>query len=572
MSAFLPTSKKEIDALGWDYIDIILFSGDAYIDHPSFGIAVIGRILEREGYRVAIVPQPNWRDDLRDFKKLGRPRLFFGVSAGAMDSMVNHYTANKRLRSDDAYTPDGKSSFRPDYAVSVYSNILKGIYPDVPVVIGGIEASLRRLTHYDYWQDKLLPSVLVNSKADYLVYGMGERPIVELARAIDEGASEYHIHKIPQIGYLAPKGKTDKTDTIFLHSYEECIDSKRAFVENFNIIEREANKMYPLRLVESYANNDVVINPPFPPATEDEMDSFFDLPFTKLPHPRYKGKRIPAYDMIKFSINSHHGCFGGCSFCTIAAHQGRFIQNRSCNNIVKEVNKLVKHPEFKGVISDVGAPTANMYKIAGKDRSLCEKCIRKSCLYPKMCPNLNHSHADLLKLYNEINGVKGVRKFFIGSGIRYDLFLNEEGFLDDTSYPYFKELVTKHTSGRLKVAPEHTEERVLKYMSKPSFKLFGRLRKEFDKLIKREGLKYQIIPYFISSHPGCKMEDMMKLSKNPDLKGICLDQVQDFTPTPMTASSAMFYSGMDLKSFKPIFVEKKQEEKKRQKSYFFSRR
>ncbi len=556
-----------MDALGWDYIDVILFSGDAYVDHPSFGIAVIGRILEREGYRVAIVPQPNWRDDLRDFKKLGRPRLFFGVSAGAMDSMVNHYTANKRLRSDDAYTPDGKASHRPDYAVKTYSCILKDLYPDVPVVIGGIEASLRRVTHYDYWQDKLLPSILVDSKADYLVYGMGERTIVEIARGYDQGWSDYHFRQIPQIGYIAKKGSTRGDNVIVLNSYEETLESKEAFVDNFNIIEREANKLHPAKLVEPAGDSEVVINPPFPPATTEEMDSFFDLPFTKLPHPRYKGKRIPAYDMIKFSVNIHHGCFGGCSFCTIAAHQGKFIQKRSCNSIVTEVNKLVLHPDFKGVISDVGAPTANMYGMGGKDQNLCAKCIRKSCLFPNRCPNLSHSHQELLSLYKEIEKVKGVRKFFIGSGIRYDLFLDEKGFLDNTSSPYLKELILKHTSGRLKVAPEHTEDNVLKQMSKPSFKLFVRLKREFDKIVRSNGLKYQLVPYFISSHPGCRMSDMIALSHNPDLKGVYMEQVQDFTPTPMTASSAMFYSGLDLKSKKPIFVERRQEEKKRQKSF-----
>jgi uncharacterized radical SAM protein YgiQ len=567
-SAFLPTSKKEVEALGWDYIDVILFTGDAYVDHPSFGTAVIGRILEREGYRVAIVPQPNWRDDLRDFKKLGQPRLFFGVNSGAMDSMVNHYTANKRLRSDDAYTPDGKASFRPDYAVNIYSNILKQLYPDVPLVIGGIEASLRRLTHYDYWKDKLLPSILVTSGADYLIYGMGERPICALAKAIENGASIEDICQIPQIGYLTG-GSDDNLlaeESVFLHSYEQCVESKRSFVENFNAIELEANKMHARRIVEPYENKSVVINPPYPPATEKEMDSFFDLPYTKLPHPRYRGKRIPAYDMIKFSINIHHGCFGGCSFCTIAAHQGRFIQSRSCNSIVTEINKLVSHPEFKGIISDVGAPTANMYSMGGVNEKLCEKCSRKSCLFPGMCPNLNHSHKKLLDLYSKIAEVKGVKKFFIGSGIRYDLFLNEDGFLDESSYPYLRELVVEHTSGRLKVAPEHTEDNVLRYMSKPSFSLFVSLRREFEKIISRGGLRYQLVPYFISSHPGCTMADMSALSRNPHLKGLYMEQVQDFTPTPMTASSVMYYSGLDLHTLKPIYVERNQQRKKEQKT------
>lgn len=567
---FLPTSKKEVEALGWDYIDVIIFTGDAYVDHPSFGTAVIARILEREGYRVAVVPQPNWRDDLRDFKKLGAPRLFFGVNAGAMDSMVNHYTANKRLRSDDAYTPEGKASYRPDYAVTVYSNILKKLYPDVPVVIGGIEASLRRLTHYDYWQDKLLPSALVSSGADYLIYGMGERPIAALAAAFAQGKGSGEIKKIPQLAYLE-NGEYCTEGAVLLHSYEKCLESKRAFVENFNAIELEANTLHAKTIIEPYGNGAVVVNPPYPPATEEEMDSFFDLPFTKLPHPRYKGKRIPAYDMIKFSINIHHGCFGGCSFCTIAAHQGKFIQTRSVNNIVTEINKLVLHPDFKGIISDVGAPTANMYSMGGRDKKLCENCHRKSCLFPKMCPNLDHSHQRLLDLYHEIEKVKGVKHFYIGSGIRYDLFLGEEGFLDDTSYPYLKELILKHTSGRLKVAPEHTEDGVLKYMSKPSFRLFVSLRREFEKITARGGVRYQLVPYFISSHPGCRMADMEALSHNPNIRGLYMEQVQDFTPTPMTASSAMFYSQMDLKSFKPIFVEKNQDNKRRQKSFMLKK-
>lgn len=573
MQDFIPTSKKEIDHLGWDYIDVIIFSGDAFVDHPSFGTAVIARILTADGYRVAVVPQPNWRDDLRDFKKLGIPRLFFGVNSGAMDSMVNHYTANKRLRSDDAYTPEGKSGYRPDYATTVYSNILKDLYPDVPVVIGGIEASLRRLTHYDYWQDKLLPSVLISSKADYLVYGMGERPILELANAFDNNRSKYDIIKIPQLAYVLPKADyTKKKDGyIILASFEDCLKSKKVFVENFNAIELEANKMHPKHIIESYEDLDIHINPPFPPSTEKEMDYSFGLPYSKKPHPRYKNKHIPAYEMIKHSINIHRGCFGGCSFCTIAAHQGRFIQSRSHNSIVAEINELVKSDGFKGVVTDVGAPTANMYGMSGKDITLCEKCLRKSCLYPKLCPNLDNSHKKLLKLYSQIENIKGVNKFYIGSGIRYDLFLDEKGVFDETSYKYLKDLILKHTSGRLKVAPEHTEDAVLDLMAKPKFSLFVSLRREFEKIIRDNNLKYQLVPYFISSHPGCTMNDMKALSTNRDLKGLYMEQVQDFTPTPMTASSAMFYSGISLKTMKPIYMEKAQEGKRRQKSFFFKK-
>ncbi|MFA7115922.1 MAG: YgiQ family radical SAM protein [Bacteroidales bacterium] len=570
-SYMFPTSLKEVQALGWEYIDVIFFSGDAFIDHPSFGAAVISRVLQKEGYRVAVVPQPNWRDDLRDFKKLGIPRLFFAVTAGAMDSMVNHYTANKRIRSDDAYTPDGKAGMRPDYCVTVYSKILKKLFPSSLVVIGGIEASLRRLTHYDYWSDSVMPSILSSSGADYLIYGMGERTIVALAGAIEISSSEFEIQQLPGLAYV--KNNTNISDKYhkvhLLHSFEKCCSDKVAFVKNFNKMELEANKMHPDILVEAYANTFVVINPPYNPATTEEMDSFFDLPYTKLPHPRYKNKRIPAFDMIKNSINIHRGCFGGCSFCTIAAHQGRFIQSRSQDSIIKEVQDLVKKPYFKGVISDIGAPTANMYALQGKDLSICAKCLRKSCLYPSLCPNLNHSHAKLLELYKKIDGIKGVKRSFIGSGIRYDLFLNDKGFFDDESRKYFEEVVVNHTSGRFKIAPEHTEDKVLKYMAKPSFSYFIKLRQYFDALMKKKGLKYMIVPYFISSHPACTLEDMKKLRSNPALKGIYLDQVQDFTPTPMTASSAMYYSGLDIKTFKPLFCETNQTRKREQKSLFF---
>ena len=567
---FIPTTKKEIDALGWDYVDVIIFTGDAYIDHPSFGTAVIARVLEDNGYRVAIVPQPNWRDDLRDFKKLGAPRLFFGVNSGAMDSMVNHYTAAKRLRSNDAYTPNGAPNMRPDYAVKVYSNILKELYPDTPVVIGGIEASLRRFTHYDYWQDKLLPSVLVESKADYLIYGMGERAIIDVARHIEEGAWE-DKNKLQQVAWISEEKPADTPDRIFLHPYEKCLKDKKAFVENFNAIELEANRMVGKQLVEQIGKRYVVVNSPYPLPSTEELDYIYDLPYTKLPHPKYKGKHIPAYEMIKFSINTHRGCFGGCSFCTIAAHQGKHIQSRSEESILAEIERLKELPGFAGNISDLGAPTANMYGMAGNDRSVCEKCFRKSCLFPKMCPNLNNSHRRLLKLYKSVGEIKGIKHAYIGSGIRYDLFLDAKGFLDSSSKPYFEELVTKHTSGRLKVAPEHTEDKVLALMNKPSFTLFERLKKEFDRVNKNNGLKFQLVPYFISSHPGCEQKDMEKLSQHPALKGVYTDQVQDFTPTPMTRSSAAYYAQMDPKGFKPVFVEKNMDKKRMQKSYFFKK-
>ena len=565
-----PTSRKEVEALGWDYIDVIFFTGDAFVDHPSFGTAAISRWLQKWGYRVAVVPQPNWRDDLRDFRKLGAPRLYFAVNAGAMDSMVNHYTAARRLRSDDAYTPDGKAGMRPDRAVTVYTRILKKLYPDIPVVIGGVEASLRRLTHYDYWEDRLMPSVLVDSGADFLSYGMGEKAILELTRGIEARRSPRELHSIPQLAFRMSGGHWPK-DSLVLASYEECLKDKKAFANNFHLIETHANMLHPDTIVEPVGDGFVQVNPPYPPATTQEMDSYWDLPYTKLPHPRYKGRRIPAYDMIKFSITTHRGCFGGCNFCTIAAHQGKFIQSRSEDSIVKEAVALLKLPGFAGNISDLGAPTANMYGMKGRDETLCARCRRKSCLYPAPCRNMDRSHTRLLGLYDRIAGIKGIRHAYIGSGIRYDLFLDENGFVDESSYPYFRELVLNHTSGRLKVAPEHTEDNVLRYMAKPSFRLFRRLKLEFDKLMAREGRKTGIVPYFISSHPGCTMRDMQKLAANPYLQGLYMDQVQDFTPTPMTTSSVMFYTGLDPRDLKPVFVERDPEKKKMQKSFFFRR-
>ena len=607
----IPTSVKEVQKLGWDWIDIIFFTGDAFVDHPSFGTACIARYLEKAGYRVAVVPQPNWRDDLRDFRKLGAPRLYFAVNAGAMDSMVNHYTAAKRLRHDDAYTPEGKFGQRPDRAVTVYSKILKQLWPDVPVVIGGVEASLRRLTHYDYWDNRLMPSVLVDSGADWLCYGMGERPMLELTRAIEAGRNLRQIEQIPQlafyrtgrIGSVPPEdppktslrssfpqpsaagpshlrghgwprfseGLPVSTAPILLNSFEKCCADKRAFAENFQVIETNANMLHAATLIEPVGEGYVQVNPPYPPATTEEMDACWDLPFTKLPHPRYKGKRIPAYDMIKDSIITHRGCFGGCNFCTIAAHQGKFIQSRSERSILEEVRKLAAMPEFHGNISDLGAPTANMYGMHGKNFDLCAKCRRQSCLFPGPCPNLDRSHERVLALYRAVDAVKGVRHSYIGSGVRYDLFLDEKGFIDETGKPYLRELMLKHTSGRLKVAPEHTEDKVLNYMAKPSFRLFERLRREFDQINRENGTHTELVPYFISSHPGCSLEDMRRLAANPCLKGIWMEQVQDFMPTPMTTSSVMFWSGIDPRTMKPVWTEKDMLKKKEQKALFFKK-
>ena len=553
--------------MGWDSLDVILFTGDAYIDHPSFGAAVVGRLLEAEGLRVAIVPQPNWRDDLRDFTKLGAPRLFFGVTAGAMDSMVNHYTANLRLRSNDAYTAGGKAGFRPDRAVTVYTQILKKLYPHIPVVIGGIEASLRRLTHYDYWSNSLHPSILVESGADLMMYGMGERVVQEVAKAMRNGYNAKLLRKIRQVGFIADRDYVDRVeDKIELHSYEECKRDRKAFGENFITEEVQSNLLEPTAaLVERVGDRYVVINPPNTALTTEELDHSFDLPYERAPHPRYRGKGdIPAWEMIKHSVNIHRGCFGGCSFCTISAHQGKFINSRSEGSILREIEAITRMPDFRGYISDIGAPSANMYQMGGRDRSLCAKCRRPSCLHPKMCPNLNNDHRPLLALYEKIRAVKGVKKAFVGSGIRYDLF-------DKSNY--FETVVKHHTSGRLKVAPEHTEDRVLKLMRKPTFELFEKLNIDFRSVCRREGLNYQLIPYFISSHPGCTEQDMRALSQKVlGRLNFNLEQVQDLTPTPMTLSSVMFYTGENPYTGERLYVARNQEDKKRQKSYFFRKK
>lgn len=565
LTDWLPTSIKEVRARNWSELDVIIFSGDAYVDHPSFGAAVIGRLLEAEGLRVAIVPQPNWKDDLRDFRKLGRPRLFFGVTGGAMDSMVNHYTANKRLRSDDAYTPGGKAGFRPDYAVTVYTRILKQLYPDTPVIIGGIEASLRRLTHYDYWSDTLKPSILIESGADLLAYGMGDKVLPEIARTMRGGYNLNLLRKVPQVAYVAPANKIGSLpeSTIMLHSFEQCQQSKKAFGENFVHIETESNRMQAATLVEPIGDQYVVVNPPYPSISEKELDHSFDLPYTRLPHPRYNGKGdIPAYEMIKFSVNLHRGCFGGCSFCTISAHQGKFISSRSETSILNEIRQITAMPGFKGYLSDLGGPSANMYRMGGRNKALCAKCIRPSCIFPAPCRNLDNNHRPLIDLYRKATAIKGIKKAFIGSGIRYDLF-------EQDGDAYLREVIRNHVSGRLKVAPEHTEEHVLKLMRKPSFELFRSLNERFNRICQQEGLNYQLIPYFISSHPGCTEADMRHLAVETRRLHFRLEQVQDLTPTPLTLSSVMFYTGFNPYTGEKVYVARNQEDKRRQKSYFF---
>lgn len=567
LTDWLPTTKKEVELRGWDELDVIIFSGDAYVDHPSFGAAVIGRILEAEGLRVAIVPQPNWRDDLRDFKKLGRPRLFFGVSAGCMDSMVNKYTANKRLRSDDAYTPDARPDMRPEYPSIVYTQILKRLFPDVPVFLGGIEASMRRLTHYDYWQDRVRPSILVDSGADLLIYGMGEKPIVELTRRLMEGRP---LDDVPQTAYLAREVSPVEGD-ITLYSHEECLKDKKKEAANFRHIEEESNKYAAARILQKVGKQLVVVNPPYPPLTTEELDHSFDLPYTRLPHPKYKGKRIPAYDMIKHSVNIHRGCFGGCAFCTISAHQGKFIMSRSKESILREVKAVMELPDFKGYLSDLGGPSANMYRMQGTNQELCRKCKRPSCIHPKVCPNLNTDHRPLLDIYHAVDALPGIKKSFIGSGVRYDLLLHEskDPKVNQSTREYTRELIARHVSGRLKVAPEHTSDRVLNVMRKPPFAQFETFKKIFDRINQEEGLRQQLIPYFISSHPGCHEEDMAELAVITKRLDFHLEQVQDFTPTPMTVSTEAWYTGYHPYTLEPVFSAKTQREKLAQRQFFF---
>lgn len=571
---WLPTSVKEMKALGWDSVDVVLFSGDAYVDHPAFGAAVIGRTLQAAGYRVAIVPQPNWQDDLRDFRKFGAPRLFFGISPGAMDSMVNHYTANRRRRSDDAYTPGGRHGARPDYPSIVYSKILRQLYPDTPIVIGGIEASLRRLSHYDYWQDRLRPSILVDTPADMLLYGMGEKTILDLARRLDAGTPIAEITDMPQSVVLRPLGEIPEPDrdNIVLASFETCLADKRSQAANFKHIEQQSNRYDGgATLWQATGDRAVRVNPMLPAMTQGEIDASFDLPYTRLPHPRYRGKTIPAYEMIRHSVNMHRGCFGGCAFCTISAHQGKFIASRSKESILREVRQVTRMPDFKGYISDLGGPSANMYAMGGRDKEKCRRCLRPSCLHPSPCPNLNTDHRPLLDIYHAVDAIPEVKKSFIGSGVRYDLSMHRTGDaeVDRANARYNRELIEHHVSGRLKVAPEHTSDAVLAVMRKPSFELFHTFKRLFDNVNHACGLRQQLIPYFISSHPGCRAEDMAALAVETKELNFHLEQVQDFTPTPMTLATEIYYTGYHPYTGEKIYTPTSPEQKLEQRKFFF---
>lgn len=589
-SVFLPTTKKEVEQRGWTQLDVILFSGDAYVDHPAFGAAVIGRLLESIGLRVAIVPQPDWHGDYRDFKKLGRPRLFFGISPGAMDSMINKYTAARRLRSEDAYSPDGRHDMRPEYPTIVYTQILKRLFPDTPVVLGGIEASLRRVTHYDYWQNSLRPCILVDSGADLITYGMGELPTLRLCELIEEKLLHHReeafatSHDLAQLLRKYPVQQTVTLETadtiahgisdrdIVLNSHADCLADRKLYAANFRHIEEESNKLQPQRIIQEQGRGRyAVVNPPFPPMTTEQIDRSFDLPYVRQPHPKYKGKRIPAFDMIKYSVNIHRGCFGGCAFCTISAHQGKFIMSRSKESILREVKQVVQMPGFKGYLSDLGGPSANMYMMSGRDKKVCSVCKRPSCIHPRVCKNLNTDHRPLLDIYKAVDALPGVKKSFIGSGVRYDLLLHHSGNekIDQAAREYTNELIRNHVSGRLKVAPEHTEDHVLYLMRKPSFELYYEFKRIFDRINERYNLRQQIVPYFISSHPGCTEQDMAQLARKTRELGLHLEQVQDFTPTPMTVSTDTWYSGYHPYTLEPTFSAKNPQDKQRQRQYFF---
>lgn len=595
---WLPTTRKEMELRGWDELDVILLSGDAYVDHPSFGAAVVGRLLEAEGLRVGIIPQPSWHGDLRDFKRLGRPRLFFGISPGCMDSMVNKYTAARRLRKEDAYSPDGRHDMRPEYPTIVYTDCLRKIYPDVPIVLGGIEASLRRLSHFDYWTESLRPSILCSCDADIITYGMGEKTNPEMVRRLQALLDSYdeslcydeegracisrkafrkamtEPSPMPQSVMIydqMPQPWSDGQETIVLHSYEDCLRDTRCQAENFRHIEEESNKIHAQQLVQPIARKYVVVHPPFEPMTTEELDHSFDLPYTRLPHPKYKGKRIPAFEMIKFSVNMHRGCFGGCAFCTISAHQGKFIVSRSKESILREVEKVTQMEDFKGYLSDLGGPSANMYGMKGKNLQACEKCKRPSCIHPAICPNLNADHQPILDIYRAVDAMEGIKKSFIGSGVRYDLLLHDykDEKLNRAARDYTHELITRHVSGRLKVAPEHTSDHVLNIMRKPSFKLFGEFKQVFEQICKKQNLKQQIIPYFISSHPGCTDEDMAELAVLTKDMDFQLEQVQDFTPTPMTVATEAWATGYHPYTLEPVYSARLPEEKQNQRMFFF---
>lgn len=553
---FLPMSRAEMTALGWDACDIVLVTGDAYVDHPSFGMAIIGRLLESQGFRVGIIAQPDWQS-AEPFKALGKPTLFFGVTGGNMDSMVNRYTADRRLRHDDAYTPGGEGGKRPDRCAIVYAQRCREAFKDVPIVLGGIEASLRRIAHYDHWSEKVRRSVLADAKADLLLYGNAERAVVEVANRLAAGEKPADLNSIRGVALFrrvpehyielhaddldsADEGAARRPgDTVIrLPSYEQVEQDREAYARASRVLHREANPGNARALVQRHGDRDLWLNPPPIPLTSAEMDAVYDLPYARAPHPSYGDAKIPAWDMIKFSVTIMRGCFGGCSFCSITEHEGRIIQNRSEASILREIENIRdKTPGFTGVISDIGGPTANMYRMACKDPKIEAACRRPSCVFPDICPNLNTSHDELIRLYRKVRETKGVKKVMVASGVRYDLAVK--------SPEYIQELVTHHVGGYLKIAPEHTERGPLDKMMKPGIGAYDRFKEMFDAAAKRAGKQYYLIPYFIAAHPGTTDEDMMNLALWLKKNRYRADQVQTFLPSPMANSTTMYHTGIN---------------------------
>jgi uncharacterized radical SAM protein YgiQ len=553
---FLPMSRAEMTTLGWDACDIVLITGDAYVDHPSFGMAIIGRLLEAQGFRVGIIAQPDWQS-AEPFKALGKPKLFYGVTGGNMDSMVNRYTADRRLRHDDAYTPNGEGGRRPDRCSIVYAQRCREAFKDVPIVLGGIEASLRRIAHFDYWSEKVRRSILADAKADLLLYGNAERAVVEVAHRLASGEAPRELTDIRGVALFrrVPEDYTelhaddlDSADegaarhpgniVIRLPAYEQAEEDREAYARASRVLHRESNPGNARPLVQRHGDRDLWLNAPPIPLTSDEMDSVYDLPYARAPHPSYGDAKIPAWDMIKFSVTIMRGCFGGCTFCSITEHEGRIIQNRSEGSVLQEIERIRdKTPGFTGVISDIGGPTANMYRMACNDPKVEALCRRPSCVFPDICPNLNTSHDDLIRLYRKVREVKGVKRVMVASGVRYDLAVK--------SPEYVKELVTHHVGGYLKIAPEHTERGPLDKMMKPGIGAYDRFKEMFDAAAKEAGKKYYLIPYFIAAHPGTTDEDMMNLALWLKKNRYRADQVQTFLPSPMATATAMYHTGVN---------------------------
>ena len=558
MNGFLPTTKKEMNTLGWDQADFVLVSGDAYVDHASFGAAVIGRVLEKMGYRVAILDQPEWKH-CQDFQRFGQPRLAFLITSGNIDSMINHYTVAKKKRSRELYSPGGETGKRPDRATIVYSQRAREAYPETPIILGGMEASLRRFAHYDYWSDRVRRSILVDAKADLLVFGMGEKIIMEIADNLDNGLDINYIHHIPGTCYLV-HSEDEVYDAVKLPSYEEVINDKIAFNKAFQLSYEEQDPIRGKTLIQQHGTRFLVQNPPMLPANENELDWVFSLPFQREIHPKYQKQGIPAYEEIRFSLTSNRGCYGNCSFCSLAFHQGRIVQSRSHESIVEEAKEMIGDPQFKGYIHDVGGPTANFRRPACDRQLKVGACKKKQCLFPKPCKEMVVDHTDYLSLLRKLRHLRGVKKVFVRSGIRYDYVLA------DQKTNFLKELSEHHISGQLRIAPEHISERVLKQMGKPGKDVYLKFMKEFERVNKELGMDQYMVPYLMSSHPGSTLKDAVALAEF--LRDIHHqpEQVQDFYPTPGTRSTAIYYTELDPSNGNPVYVPKTPEEKAMQRA------